>query len=168
MKEFINYLELLKERLENLKATQDVELLDLAPGQLHRWAEFEELPELFYLITEINDDYCDVIPGSLDAVMAGTGDIILPKDVLGDFVFLSLDMAATLPRKALGKGFAILDDATYDRVIDSQIEFETGSKGATPSFPFAALGFAGREDSRRIYHQKMSEIIQNWQKGIRV
>ncbi|MBO5791312.1 MAG: hypothetical protein J6S54_02440 [Lentisphaeria bacterium] len=165
----VSYLDLIHQRIKQNppKALQGVKLEMPAAGQLHRLAEFDMYPEWFYLITEVNENYCEVIPGSLDGVMAGTEDIILPEDVMGDYVFLSLDMAATLPIEAVGEGFAVLDDETYNRVIDSQIEYETGQKGDGPSFAFALLGYAGEEDSRRVYHTKIAELIQHWQKELR-
>lgn len=168
MSNISSYLDLIHQRIKqnSPKALQGVKLEKPAAGQLHRLAEFDMYPEWFYLITEVNDNYCEVIPGSLDGVMASTEDIILPEDVMGDYVFLSLDMAATLPIEAIGEGFAVLDDETYNRVIDSQIEYETGQKGEVPSFAFALLGFAGEEDSRRLYHAKIAELIQHWQKEL--
>jgi hypothetical protein len=140
-------------------AKQGLTLTTPAPGQLHRPVDALGEPDVFYLITEVQDDYVEVIPGSFDSMMACTDDIILPKSVFGKFTFLSLNLSATLPASAIGEGFAVLDDDTYNRIIDSQLEYETGEKGELPSFPFAALPYFSKSDPRKYYHDRIAEII---------
>lgn len=158
----------MKKRLEQLKnsiaahptsARQGLVLPVPRPGQLHRTAGGEENPDWFYLVTEVSEDCCEIIPGCFNALMAGPSDIVLPPDVFGDYVFVSLDMAATLPREAVKTGFAELDVDTYNRIIDSQLEYETGGKGDFPSYPFA-LPYISRHDPRIVYHKKMAKLIQ--------
>ena len=104
--------------------TQYIEnVTTLECGQLCRTAEFKKNPDIFYLITEVEEKSCKVIPGSFDAYMAGVNDIILPRNVTGNFVFLSLDLVAEIKREAIGKIFAKLDEQTYNRIIDSVIEY---------------------------------------------
>ena len=157
---FEKLLRLIKEN--PLSAKQGLNSEVKTPGMLCRTSEFEANPDLFYLVTEVDEKYCDVIPGSLDGIMAGPDDIVLPKNVLGDFIFLSLDLAATLPADALGKGFAMLDDDTYNRIIDSQIEYDTGEAGDTPSYSFG-LPYIRQFDSRIAYHENITDIVQQAQ-----
>ena len=148
-----------------LSARQNLNSEEKIPGMLYRTADFESDPDIFYLITEVNSEFCEVIPGSLDGIMAGPDDIVLPKNVLGNYIFLSMDMAATLPLKAIGKGFAMLDDKTYNRIIDSQIKYETGEDGDQASYPFG-LPYIGQNDSRVAYHDRILDIIQHAQDPI--
>lgn len=140
--------------------------IKLESGLLCRTAEFTDNPDIFYLITDVRENYCEIIPGSFDYHMAGLNDIILPKNITGNFTFLSLDMAATVDRKSIGKVFARLDKQTYNRVIDSQIEYETGEKGEVSSFPFAALPYASEHDPRVTYHKNISDIIRRAQSTV--
>ena len=151
-----------KATVENNKisAQSGLDIAVPAPGQLHWPADRGNFPDWFYLVTEVREDVLEVIPGSFDSVMAGPEDIILPREVMGEYVFLSLAMAATLPKDAVGRGFACLDDDTYNRVIDSQIEYETGEKGEQPSFAFAALPYSHGNDSRKAYHRGMLKMLQ--------
>ena len=162
--EFI--LEIRKRNSERpLSAKQNLNLKKIKPGQLHRIKNSGENTEFFYLVTNFDNGICDVIPGSLDGLMAGPDDIVLPKSVLGGFVFLSLDMAATLPEEAVGEGFAILDTDTYNRIIDSQIKYETDEEGEQPSYPFA-LPYTGKNDSRIDYHEKLSICVSEAQENL--
>ena len=145
-----------------LSARQGLNTEEKTPGMLCRTAWFEANPNLFYLVTEIDGKYCDIIPGSLDGIMAGPDDIVLPKKVLGDFIFLSLDLAATLPVRALGKAFAMLDNDTYNRIIDSQIKYEIGEEGDSPSYSFG-LPYISRFDSRVAYHEIIMDLVQQAQ-----
>lgn len=145
-------------------AKQGLTLPTPAPGQLHWPISPADEPDMFYLIVEVFDKYVEVIPGSFDAMMACTDDIILPKSVFGKFTFLSLNLSATLPDSALGKGFAVLDDDTFNRIIDSQLEYETGEKGELPSFPFAALPYASESDPRKFYHDHIVDIMKGKKK----
>ena len=160
MENLNQFLEQLHQNIKNnpTSAEQGLNLTTPQPAQIH-WPQNQEDPDLFYLITEVFDNYCEVIPGSFDSMMACDDDIILPKSVFGNFVFLSLNLAATLPVSAIGKGFARLNDETYNRVIDSQIEYETGEKGEYASFPFATLPYANPQDPRKIYHDNIASII---------
>ena len=146
-------------------ARQGLVLKIPAPGQLHRTG-MRGGSEWFYLVTEVNSAHCDVIPGSIDAIMAGPNDIVLPPTVLGSMVFLSLDLAATLPRAALGVGFAELDGDIFNRIIDSQKEYENGQRGNVKSFPFA-LSYISRHDPRIVYHKKMADFIKRKQAELR-
>ena len=145
-----------------LSARQNLNTEEKIPGMLYRTADFKSAPDIFYLITEVNSEFCEVIPGSLDGIMAGPDDIVLPKNVLGNYIFLSMDMAATLPHNAIGRGFAMLDDKTYNRIIDSQIKYETGEDGDQASYPFG-LPYINQKDSRAAYHEHILDIIQNAQ-----
>ena len=151
-----NFLKQLRQK--KTTATQGLNLSTPAAGQIH-WPLTSETPDVFYLITEVFEDCCEIIPGSFDSMMACSDDIILPQDVFGDFVFLSLNLAATVPATAVGKGFARLDTDTYNRIIDSQLEYETGEKGENPSFAFAALPYASTSDPRKFYHDSIAEMI---------
>ena len=143
-------------------AKQGLESEEKFPGMLYRTAQFKDHPEVFYLLTSVDGETCDIIPGSLDGIMAGPDDIVLPKSALGDFVFLSLDLAATLPVSSLGKGFAMLDNNTYNRIIDSQIQYDTGEAGDRPSYCFG-LSYISQHDSRIAYHEVLGDIVQQAQ-----
>ena len=141
-------------------ARQGLRLDDIEQGQLHRCKNSEEHPEFFYLILDTDGDNCKIIPGSLDGIMAGPDDIVLPKSVLGDFIFLSLDLVAKLPKDSIGNGFAVLDDKTFERIRVSLNTFETGNKGDIPSFAFS-LPYAGKYDSRIAYHADLKSVLDS-------
>lgn len=149
----------------SLSAKQNLDLKSIKPGQLHRIKNAGENTEFFYLVTNCEKEIVDVIPGSLDGLMAGPEDIVLPKTVMGGFIFLSMDLAGTLPKDALGEGFALLDAATYNRIIDSQIKYETGEEGEQASFPFA-LPYTGKSDSRILYHEKLALCVTDAQEKL--
>ena len=141
-------------------ARQGLRLDDIEQGQLHRCKNSEEHPEFFYLILDSDGNDCKIIPGSLDGIMAGPEDIVLPKSVMGDFIFLSLDLAAELPKDSIGKGFAVLDENTFKRVRASLNTFETGKDGNIPSFAFS-LPYAGKYDSRIAYHADLKAVLDS-------
>ena len=50
-----------------LSAKQNLDSEKIKPGQLHRITNAgEDNYDFFYLVTNCEKDYCDVIPGSLD------------------------------------------------------------------------------------------------------
>lgn len=166
MENLNKFLEQVLQHIKNNKtsAERGLNLTTPAAGQVH-WLKKQEDPDLFYLITDVFGDYCEIIPGSFDSMMACSDDIILPKSVFGNVCFLSLNLSATLPVSAIDKGFARMDSETYNRVIDSQIEYETGEKGEYDSFPFAALPYASPKDPRKFYHDSIAETIIKAQQG---
>lgn len=154
-----------KEAIEQLKAEIKGRKLtgNLNPGkkhpqagQLHRSTD----PDWFYLVTEVAPDRVEIIPGSFEVLEAGPDDIVLPSSIFGDMFFLSLDLATAVPASALKDCFAIMDDVSYDRVIDSQIEYDTGEKGDNPSYP-RALSYISRHDPRIKFHNKMAKRIHD-------
>ena len=141
-------------------ARQGLRLKDIEQGQLHHCKNSEKHPEFFYLIMNSDGNDCKIIPGSLDGIMAGPKDIVLPKSEMGEFIFLSLDLAAELPKASIGKGFAALDGNTFKRVRASLNTFETGKNGDIPSFAFS-LPYAGKHDSRIAYHADLKAVLDS-------
>lgn len=121
-------------------ARQGLYLETIEPGQLHRCKNSVEHTEFFYLILEDEGDTCRIIPGSLDGFMAGPEDMVLPKDVMGDFVFLASSMEKSVAKDKIGHGFAILDEHTFNLV-----KARSYSKG----LPFTPW------DSRKIYREEL-------------
>ena len=140
-----------------LSARQGLRLGFPAPGQLH-YTNMPAGSDWFYFIAGVSEARCEVIPGSFDALMAGPNDIVLPPSVLGAMVFLALDLAASVPRQAIGIGFAVLDDATCGRISVSRQKYEAGQPGNPAAFPFA-LPYVSRHDPRISYHKKMADLI---------
>ena len=162
--------ELLSTNAQNpTTAVQGVKLKELKNRQLHpsceqlNHLESTDIQEFFFLITEVNDVTCKVIPGSLDGVMAGPNDIILPKNVLGQYVYLSMDMQTTVPKSALSDGFAILDDECYQRIMASCKEFADGSVGEIHPYS-RAMPYISDHDDRIEYHNKQKLLLEDMQK----
>lgn len=150
-------------------AIQGVRLEELKNRQLHpsheqlKRLENTDIQDFFFLITEVNDVTCNVIPGSLDGVMAGPNDIVLPKSVLGQYVYLSMDMQTTVPKSALSDGFAILDDECYQRIMASCKEFADGSVGEIHPYS-RAMPYISDHDDRIEYHNKQKLLLEDMQK----
>ena len=149
-------------------AVQGVRLEELKNRQLHpsreqlKQLENTDIQDFFFLITEVNDVTCKVISGSLDGVMAGPNDIVLPKNVLGQYVYLSMDMQTTVPKSALADGFAILDDECYQRIMASCKEFADGSVGEIPPYS-RAMPYISDHDDRIEYHNKQKLLLEKIQ-----
>lgn len=156
-----NYLAQLKTYIEKhpIRAERCLCLKEIKPGQLHYTkSDSAELADIFYLILDNDGDCFRVLPGSLDGFMGGDNDIILPEDVMGDYTFISLDLAKSLPASAIGNGFAKLDDETLVRIKASFREFNTGVPGEIPSYSFA-IPYASDEDPMAIYHENIRDMI---------
>lgn len=149
-------------------AVQGVELTEPAPGQLHiskeqiASPESVEIHDFFFLVIKVSEKSCNVIPGSWDGIMAGPQDIVLPQDVLGQYVYLSPGMQTTVPREALANGFAILDNETYQRVLVSLTKTSDNGKGKEESpRPFSgAMPYISDFDDRIEYHKTQQELLE--------
>ena len=149
-------------------AVQGVELTEPAPGQLHiskeqiASPESVEIHDFFFLVIKVSEKSCNVIPGSWDGIMAGPQDIVLPQDVLGQYVYLSPDMQTTIPREALANGFAILDNETYQRVLVSLTKTSGNGKGKEESpRPFSgAMPYISDFDDRIEYHKTQRKLLK--------
>ena len=130
MKSFEEFISRVREYNQRhpLSATQNVHLTRIEAAQLHR-CNSEENPEFFYLIIGRDGDQFNVIPGSLDGIMAGPNDMVLPKSVMGGFTFFALDLADSLPENAIGDGFAILDKKSFQKVVDSLAVYRAAGNG---------------------------------------
>lgn len=151
--------EALRKELEkrHISAIQNGDFTQLKEGQLHHLRDDYGMSEVFVLITKVSNLTCSVIPGSFYAMHGGPDDLVLPKSVLGDYVTLSMDLATELPFKAIGKGFASLDDVTYKTVLRSFDDFSGKSvEGDTFSY---ALPYIGESDRRIAYHRHLDEVI---------
>lgn len=167
-------INLILEQLRNSNSTkknsavQGVELTEPAPGQLHiskeqiASPESVEIHDFFFLVIKVSEKSCNVIPGSWDGIMAGPQDIVLPQDVLGQYVYLSPDMQTTVPREALANGFAILDNKTYQRVLVSLTKTSGNGKGKEESpRPFSgAMPYISDFDDRIEYHKTQRKLLK--------
>lgn len=136
-------------------AERGLDLKTIAPGQLHFPLHDNESAEIFYLVLRKCGNYYLVIPGSLHGRMAGGYDIVLPKNVMGDYIFLSLDLAKVLPASTIAKGFARLDETTFSRVEEAYDSYRAGEPGP---YPFA-LPYASENDPMAKYHEEIRDII---------
>lgn len=149
-----------------ITAKQAVNLPEAAIKQLHRpdilLSSLNDInyAEFFLLVTKVDKEYCTVIPGSINGLMAGPNDIVLPKEVLGQFAFLAMDQIMSLPKSVIGIGFAILDDAAFERVEASVLNHQYGIVTSVKPYSYA-LPFLGENCSRRYYHRAMEEFISH-------
>lgn len=145
-------------------AKQGLRLLCPKIGQLH-WLKLREPGSvIFALVLNVNGDLCDVIPGSKDAMQAGPDDIILPRNVMGDFVMLSPGGYVTIPVDSLGVGFARLDSDVFDKVIEAialSIEGRLENCGFETGFPYL-----NDSDARIDFHKKMINQFMEAQKQV--
>ena len=171
MKDVKNILEELRATVADnpTSAIQGVKLEEIKVQQLHpsqeqlKQLEDEDVQDFFFLITQVGENTCEVIPGSMDGVMAGPDDIVLPKNILGQYVYLSLDMKTTVPKSALSDGFAILEEECYQRVLASCKEFDGEAAGEIPAYS-RAMPYISAHDDRIEYHKKQQQLIENMQK----
>lgn len=156
-----NYLEQIRTYIDAhpIKAERCLNLSEIKSGQLHHIKNNNpELADVFFLILGNYGDHYRVVPGSLDGLMGGENDIILPEDVMGDYTFISLDLVKILPASAIGSGFARLDNESFSRINASLDEFETGVPGNIRSYSFA-IPYASDEDPMAVYHESIRAMI---------
>ena len=154
----------------NFSATQGEEYPHPAKQQLHpakyqlEHIEDEEIQEFFFLITGIDEknNTCEVISGSFDGLKAGPEDIVLPKSVLGQYVYLSPGIGGTVPTESLGTGFAVLDTPTFDCICKAQNEYKVGKVQPIPSWP-QPMRYISDNDDRIGYHNRQKELLQSMQ-----
>ena len=160
----LSFLDELRKQIKNhpVSARQGLKLTKPAEKQFHHLKESSDIPEMFVLVTDVKDGNCHVIPGSFDAMQGGPDDAVLPKSVMGDYVTLAMDLSTDLPSQALGSGFAILDDKTYQRVLDTLESFNGKEPKGTP-FSFA-LPYIGKSDERITYHSRMKSLLEQAKK----
>ena len=161
---------IIKEKLEALKsyhkenpttAKQNLNLSEIKSGQLHHTLDTEKNYDLFYFIVSKPDaDHSEVVPGTFDSLHAVNTDIILPKNVFGDFIALSLDLATVIPDSAIGNCFAIPDEATQKRIIASLRQYQTGVAGEIPSYSFG-LPPISKYDPCVELHRKIKQIVED-------
>ena len=158
--EAIDKLKAIRKELgkRRVSARQDGDFSFPAEGQLHHLGADYGMPEAFVLITRISGCSCSVIPGSFDAMQGGPDDLVLPESVLGDYVTLAMDLATELPFKSIGKGFAALDDATFQSVLRALDEFNEGKLSSDFQY---ALPYIGKSDRRIAYHRQLCDVIDN-------
>ena len=172
MKDIKNILEELRANVADnaTSASQGLKLEDVKVQQLHpsqeqlKQLENTDIQDFFFLVTQVDENTCKVIAGSMDGIMAGPNDIVLPKNVLGQYVYLSLDMQATIPKNALSAGFAILDKDSYNRIIASCQEFAGDPAGKIPAYS-RAMPYISDHDDRIEYHKKQRELLVDIQKN---
>ncbi len=142
-----------------------------ASKQLHqnRNTDFKDFDcsDFFLLVTKVNKNYCEVIPGSLNGVMAGPNDIILPKNILGNYVFISPEMKTTVPKECLAASFAALDDELYHNIITQCNNLQ--NTGKFENSPFSeALPYISDNDDRIAYHNKLQKHVKSMQQSGRI
>lgn len=151
----------------NFSAAQGEEYPHPAKQQLHpakyqlEHIEDEEIQEFFFLITGIDEknNTCEVISGSFDGLKAGPEDIVLPKSVLGQYVYLSPGIGGTVPTESLGTGFAVLDTPTFECICKAQNEYKAGKVQPIPSWP-RAMRYISDHDDRIAYHEMQKSLLQ--------
>ena len=126
--------------------------------QLHYIKNAPNYMDVFALVIGENANNYTVIPGSFDYTYAGPSDIVLPKNILGKYFTLSLDLVHNLPKFRLGDSFAVLDDKTFERVELSLDEYKKGEQ--KNSYPFA-LPYLHDDDYRKPYKEEFSQLIKN-------
>lgn len=139
-------------------AQQNLAVSKPARRQLHRFLNNKTNPEFFWLVTDVEEESCQVVPGSLDGIMAGPTDLVMPKSVLGQYIFLSPDLACSIPASQLGIGFAALDNASFQRALESLEQYRVATKEKKPSYP-SGLPYLSKLDSRKAYHQKLKAAV---------
>ena len=157
-----NILAKLKEHHRNAQTTamQNLDFSDIKAGQLHRTLDIERNYDLFYFIVSKPDaDHSEVLPGTFDSIHAVNTDIILPKNVLGDFIALSLDLATVIPDSAIGNCFAIPDEATQKRIVASLQQYRSGISGKIPSYPLG-LPPISKYDPCIELHQQLKQVVE--------
>lgn len=157
-----NILAKLKEHHRNTQTTakQNLDLSEIKTGQLHRTLDTEKNYDLFYFIVSKPDaEHSEVLPGTFDSIHAVNTDIILPKNVLGDFIALSLDLAAVIPDSAIGNCFAIPDETTQKRIVASLQQYRSGIPGKIPSYPFG-LPPISKHDPCLELHQQIKQVVE--------
>lgn len=142
-----------------------------ASKQLHRnnSDNFEDydFSDFFLLVTKINKNDCEVIPGSLNGIMAGPHDIVLPKGVLGKYIFISPELKTSVPIKCLSDGFAALDDETYSAVMTQCDNLQ--NNGKFENSPFSEpLPYISDNDDRITYHNKLQKHVKSMQQSGRI
>lgn len=151
-----------------LKSKQGLSLPVPARGQLHWLKRRVDEFRVFALVLNVDDEMCDVIPGSMDALQAGPDDIVLPRNIMGSFVMLSPGNIVTVPIESLGMGFARLDASVFNDIVEYSACLAEGKEceiAFSKGFPYL-----DEEDERIEYHQKMMDVFcaeqnGNWIKG---
>ena len=163
IKEILDYLP-----NKNTLAKQGLSLDNVDVKQLHVSCEQTSNPEnldiqdFFFLVTKVENKTCHVIPGSFDGVMAGPNDIVLPKNILGQYVYLSLDMQEIVPISSLDKGFAILDNQSFDKVIQAIDTYNQDDKAIKTSFA-NGMPYISKHDDRIEYHEHQKSLLTKMQ-----
>ena len=139
-----------------LLSRQGLDLTSPARGQLHL-VEGNDAPfDVFAYVIAVEDETCDIILGSKDAMMASAQDFVLPPAVLGDYVMLSPGLRATVPATSLGRGFALLDERVRDRIDQALAKVAEGAVdlGFVRGYPYVSMS-----DDRIAYRFKMSQEL---------
>lgn len=136
-----------------LKSKQGLSLSTPDKGQLHWLSSHNDEFRVFALVLNVDGMICDVIPGSMDALQAGPDDIVLPRNIMGNFVMLSPENIVTIPIESLGIGFARLDSSVFNDIVEYSACLAEGKEceiAFSKGFPYL-----DEEDDRIEYHQKM-------------
>ena len=139
-----------------LLSRQGLDLTSPARGQLHL-VEGNDAPfDVFAYVIAAEDETCDIILGSKDAMMASAQDFVLPPAVLGDYVMLSPGLRAIVPATSLGRGFALLDERVRDRIDQAlaKVAEDAVDIGFVRGYPYVSMS-----DDRIAYRFKMSQEL---------
>lgn len=147
---------------QTFRSQQGLSLPHPEMGQLHWLKDWDDDSVIFALVLSVYEGYCVVVPGSKDAVQAGPEDIILPRDVMGDFVMLSPLLHMMIPCESLGIGFAKLNPDIYNQVVNVVANTILNRKYECPFE--RGIQYFDDNDSRIEYHKRMNDAFINAQK----
>ncbi|MBP5585868.1 MAG: hypothetical protein J6Y92_05900 [Lentisphaeria bacterium] len=128
------------------------------PGQLHSLAVETDMWEEFVLVLEKNDDTCQVIPGSMNAMKGGPDDILIPDPDSDALWMLSLPLVTELPTDALLPAFAKIPAGMLE-YIRKGVEKAGKHEPLDGSYRFC-LPYIGTGDSRIDYHERLSDLLR--------
>ena len=140
----------------HLLSRQGLELKSPARGQLHL-VEVDDAPfDVFAYVIAVEDETCNIMLGSKDAMMASAKDFVLPPAVLGDYVMLSPGLRAIVPATSLGRGFAVLDERVRDRIDQALAKAAEGAVdlGFVRGYPYVSMS-----DDRIAYRFNMLQAL---------
>lgn len=136
-------------------------------AQVHFMKTFPDESDFFALVVNVDDEFCDVVPGCFDAMQAGPDDIFIPEEVLGEPVMLAIGSMCTVRRTAIGEGFATLNDEIYNDIISAMIKYEDGLENL--GFDRGYMYLSENDPRIEAHHRMLSGFIsaQNKQEKIK-
>ena len=137
--------------------------------------KFDKRTDFFFIVTGIEDDVIDIIPGSSNTLKAGPKDAILPpgaiprvllrKSTFGRIGFLAMDMLMSISPETPSQYVGRLDQSTWRQLQATLRERETGEVTAADTLA-TAIPYVDDEDPRVEYHKEMWQWAKSVQKTI--